>query len=78
MAPHILVWDYLLNGKGLPATCQGGTEGWTCIALPILTLALEWGRWLGPCPSCFTSIVKEAGVALGAALNRVSLAHSMV
>jgi hypothetical protein len=42
------------------------------------TLVLEWSGWLGPCPCCFTSIVKDGGLALVAALNPGSLAYSMV
>ena len=53
-------------------------KGGTCIALPILDSGTRMGWWLRPCPGCITSIVKEAGLASGAALNPGSLAHSMV
>jgi len=52
--------------------------GGICIALPILDSGTRMGWWLEPCPGCFTSIVKEAGLAIGAALNPGSLTHSMV
>jgi hypothetical protein len=53
-------------------------RGGTHIALSILDSGTRMGWWLGPCLGCFTSIVKEAGLTIGAALNPGSLAHSMV
>lgn len=44
-------------------------RGGTCKTLPTLDSGTRIGWWLGPCLGCFTSIVKGAGLAIGAALN---------